>query len=101
MRTVSWPQLVALEPRLAALLGQALSIKVTAGARFCRHGAYLFGHGGIPGFKGRLNGLVGWGSPHDGVLGGCEAWEVALRAVLAALPPCHACGCVDADGYFV
>lgn len=61
-RQLTWRALVGLEPRLGALAADASVVTVT-GERFCANKRW-YGHGG---FKGRLEGLVGWERHRDEV----------------------------------
>ena len=90
---VTWGAVVALEPRLGALLREIRAVR-RVGERFCAN-ARWYGYGGIEhGFKDRMSRLVGWerrcGPP---LLTTQRAYDVAYDTLYRALPDCRRCGC--------
>jgi hypothetical protein len=94
----TWQTLVAAEPRLADPLEEARAVRDPGtAAGFCTNGTW-FGWGRrAPGFKPRVERLVGWGRPGtDPVLGSSDAYDVATTVLYDALPNCRpgpACLC--------
>ncbi|MBL8797627.1 MAG: hypothetical protein JNM56_27250 [Planctomycetia bacterium] len=98
---LTWPELRACVPGLDDLIADArLVVFTSAGdAHFCRHECYALGYRGFASFKGRLNHLVGFQSAHtDERVRTSAAWNLVLDHLLAALPECRRCGCVDPSG---
>lgn len=101
-KIITWEEMVAHEPRLDELLAELRTIKADEDGYFCRHMCYIDGWKGHASIQARMDKLVGWYSRHeDTFLGTEQAWNLALETFLDALPPCHHCGCVDSEGYFV
>lgn len=89
MGALTLSDILAVEPRLRELLAAA-AVADDGAAWFCPNVLW-----GVPGgFKARLQQLVGWDAPHAvPVLRTADAYEIAAKALLAALPPCRNCGC--------
>ncbi len=92
---LTWDDLAAREPRLAALR-QAVERESAHGRlHYCANAAW-YGYGGHLGLKPRLLRLVGWGAQsHDPVLRSSDAYDVAYQTLYDLLPDCRGCGCVD------
>ncbi len=86
-----WRELVAAEPRLAALLARAQRVD-GSDPHFCTN-AVWYGYEGHEGIKPSLRRLVGWAA--DRVELRTEAaYDVAYQVVYGVLPPCRACACI-------
>jgi hypothetical protein len=99
---LDWQEMVRLEPALGDLLAEVKAIK-DDGSRpsFCRDALYLPAHPGEVGLKCRITELVGWSSRNRGsLLGTSEAYDIALRVIIGALPPCRNCGCATLEDIF-
>lgn len=96
----TFKELAALEPKLADILEEARTM-APDGPSNCRHNLYISGtrDGKHQSFKRRLSELVGWQSCHGGILTTSAAFDVVVDTVLAALPDCQYCTCMNADGY--
>ncbi len=95
---MTWPELVAREPRLEQLLHEARAVRDPGEPDgFCAN-AVWYGWGGNRGLKPRLRELVGWERPsYDPVLSEGVAYDVAYQTIYDALPPCRggaACKCL-------
>ena len=91
MTSLTWNDLVRLEPGLQQLLSEALSIKDDGtAASFCANRQWYRG-----GLRARLVSLVGWyaqsGKPD---LMTCDAYLLAYETVYSALPDCRSCWCL-------
>jgi hypothetical protein len=99
---LDWQEMVRLEPALGDLLAEVEAIK-DDGSRpsFCRDALYVPGDPGEVGLKRRITELVGWSSRNRGSpLGTSEAYDIALRVIIGALPPCRHCGCATLEDVF-
>jgi hypothetical protein len=76
------------EPRLAALERDIQAVKDTGGAWFCANDHWYLR------FKPQLMKLVGWGAEQP-ELRTCEAYDVAYDTLLALLPDCRECPCIQ------
>lgn len=85
----SWEQLVAAEPKLAALLAEAQAVSSEGQERFCANTIWYSR------FKPRLLPLVGWDSlrQRDPLLGSEGAYNRAYDVLYDALPDCRNCFC--------
>lgn len=91
----TWAQLIALEPRLAALYRKAAAIKDNGEAEeFCAN-SHWYGYFGEPGLKPHLLALVGFERlrrPDDAkILYSSAAYDVAYQHIYSALPDCRNC----------
>jgi hypothetical protein len=101
-KTVSWEDLVAIEPKLNDLLMEARSIKDEGGPYICGHEILVSGWKDHPSFKKRLHKLVGWGSKRPGsILATEQAYYKAIITIENALPSCRNCGCIREDGSII
>lgn len=78
---MKWEQMLQIEPRLLDLYHEARAYKRTP--NFCANQIW-YGPGGL---KSQMMQLVGWDV--DGLLGTCEAYDVAYRKIYDALPDCN------------
>ncbi len=98
-QALTFKQLVEREPRLGALLKEAQAVRDPGGRQgFCANREY-YGWAGGRNFKATLSRFVGWGrlGPRDEVLESSVAYDLAVRRIHGALPPCRrgpACGCL-------
>jgi hypothetical protein len=92
-----WAAFVALEPRLALLLGQIQAIQDDpAQPGFCAN-AHWYGAEQNEGLKETLCQLVGWeASPESPpILRTAEAYDTCYTLLYAALPDCRNCSCLS------
>ena len=92
-----WAAFVALEPRLALLLGQIQAIQDDpAQAGFCAN-VHWYGAEQNEGLKETLCQLVGWeASPASPpILRTAEAYDICYTILYAALPDCRNCSCLS------
>jgi hypothetical protein len=91
---VTWANLVAAEPRLAALLAEARSIRDDRRhPTFCANAVWYGYRGYGHGLKARLEQLVGWDRKGHQLLGTEAAYDLAYDTIYSALPNCRQCGC--------
>lgn len=93
--TPTWAQLVALEPRLQALLDEAKSVD-GSDEHFCANRVWYGNARNRNGIKERLCRLVGWDVRRHGgsaLLSSEAAYDVAYETIYDALPGCRECGC--------
>ena len=91
MSRTTWEQLVKIEPRLKAILGEAQAVSSDDDPHFCANAVWYAG-----GLKERLCKLVGWDRKPHPVLGTEEAYDVAYDTCYNALPDCRDCLCFGA-----
>jgi hypothetical protein len=85
----TWTDLVAEEPRLAALLEEARGYRKTAKPTFCANAVwYGYGSRGEP-LKDSVSRLVGWERKEHPLLGTEGAYDVAYETIYEALPNCR------------
>ena len=93
--TITWKELIALEPRLLALYKEAKTIsddKPTPS--FCPNRVW-YGRGHEAGLKEKLCSLVGHHATESNRrLRTSRAYDVAYRKVYDALPACRHCSCL-------
>ena len=98
-RCPTWDRLVTLEPRLADLAAAIAAEHDEGGPVYCANRAWYGRRRGaawLPGFKERLNRLVGWYAEGDHPeLRTMEAHGLAYNRLYSALPDCRECeGCL-------
>lgn len=88
LETLSWSDLVQLEPTLGTLERQARAVRADD-PWFCANDVWFRE------FKPLLVKLVGWNarSPHE-VMHRSEAYDIAYRHIYDQLPPCGDCWCL-------
>ncbi len=97
---ISWATLVSLEPALNDLLARARAVS-DRGGRFCPVEEFTREEPGRPSLLTSMSELVGWHARRrHALLVTSEAWDLALRTILANLPSCRGCGCILQDGSF-
>jgi hypothetical protein len=91
--TITWTQIVKLEPRLAALYRQAKAVKDDKSKRsFCANTVW-YGSYGRAGFKDRMVRLVGFETANPR-LQTMRAYDIAYGKLYSALPDCRNCMCM-------
>jgi hypothetical protein len=96
---ITWATLVRLEPALDDQLDRARRVKDEGQRFFCPADEITRDHSDRPSLRSWLDRLVGWHARRrHPLLITSEAWDLALRMILANLPPCRGCGCIRADG---
>ena len=96
-QSLTWFELTAHEPELDELLAKVLAIKDDPQKPcFCADRHYRSW------LKKEIERLVGVFSKHKGtLLGTSKAYDLVVRTLVNALPPCRNCGCVGPDGNFL
>ncbi len=90
---LTWDDLAAREPRLAALRQAVERVSAHGRPHYCAN-AVWYGYGGGVGFRSRVTQLVGWGSNHpDPALRSSVAYDVVYQTLYDLLPDCRDCGC--------
>jgi hypothetical protein len=89
MSEITFGELVEREPRLDDLLAEADLLHLNRPRGFCASAVWHGDPGHEPGFKARLEALVGPRLGKKGLLGSQEAYEVAAQTISEALPKCR------------
>jgi len=86
--SLTWRQIVKLEPKLGALHREAQEVRDTGGRHFCANKVWY------DDFKPRLKLLVGWCRADDVLsLKASESYATAYAKIYNALPDCRNCAC--------
>jgi hypothetical protein len=93
-RCPTFADLIALEPRLAALEREVRAVRDEDAPVFCANGLW-YGYGGYRGIKPRLSQLVGFETCRKDLIGTPLAYDVAYDHLYELLPDCRgACSCL-------
>ncbi len=91
--TLTWKQIVELEPRVLALYKEIQTVKDDATeSSFCANSRW-YGHGVRDGFKARFVYLVGWTARHPRWRT-MQAYDLAYDKLYRALADCRNCWCM-------